>query len=57
MAGWPAKGGTWAISRRFTHRSVIALLIGRWRKRNDAANGCSGKMLHDGPQKYFTIHC
>src|SRR5277367_4397122 len=30
MAGWPAKGGTWAISRRFTHRSVIAHFIGRW---------------------------
>jgi hypothetical protein len=31
MTGWPAKGGTWAISRRFIHRSVIAPLIGRWR--------------------------
>jgi hypothetical protein len=31
MAGWPAKGRTWAISRRFTHRSVIAHFIGRWR--------------------------
>jgi hypothetical protein len=26
MAGWPAKGGTLAISRRSTHRSVIALI-------------------------------
>jgi hypothetical protein len=26
-------------------------------QRNDAANGCSGKILHDTPQKYFTIHC
>jgi hypothetical protein len=31
MAGWPAKGGTWAISRRFAHRLVIAHFIGRWR--------------------------
>jgi hypothetical protein len=31
MSGWPAKGGTWAISRRSTHRSVIAPRIGRWR--------------------------
>jgi hypothetical protein len=30
MAGWPAKGGTWAISRRSSHRSVIAHFIGRW---------------------------
>jgi hypothetical protein len=30
MSGWPAKGGTWAISRRSTHRSVIARVIGRW---------------------------
>jgi hypothetical protein len=26
-------------------------------KRNAAANGCSGKVLHDALQKYFTIHC
>jgi hypothetical protein len=26
-------------------------------QRNDAANGCSGKILHDTPQKYFTIPC
>jgi hypothetical protein len=31
MAGWPAKGRTWAISRRSTHCSVIAHFIGRWR--------------------------
>jgi hypothetical protein len=31
MAGWPVKGGTWAISRRFAHRLVIARFIGRWR--------------------------
>jgi hypothetical protein len=30
MAGWPAKGGTWAISRRSSHCSVIAPFIGRW---------------------------
>jgi len=32
MAGWPAKGGTWAISRRSAHRLVIAHFIGRWRQ-------------------------
>src|SRR5579862_3529039 len=57
MAGWPAMGGTWAISRRSTHRSVIAHLIGRWRKRNDDATGCGGAMPQGGSQKYFTIHC
>jgi hypothetical protein len=31
MAGWPAKGGTWAISRRSAHRLVIAHFIRRWR--------------------------
>jgi hypothetical protein len=31
MAGWLAKGGTWAISRRSADRLVIAHFIGRWR--------------------------
>jgi len=26
-------------------------------QRSDAANGCNGKILHDAPQKYFTIPC
>jgi hypothetical protein len=45
MAGWPVKGGTWAISRRSTHRSVIADLIGRWRNRNPAAKVASAERL------------
>jgi hypothetical protein len=57
MAGWPVKGGTWAISRRSTHRSVIADLIGRWRNRNPAAKSCIGRTAHDVAQEYFTIHC
>src|ERR1700722_2237147 len=49
MAGWPAKGGTWAISRRSAHRSVIAPLIGRWQ------NAMSPPMV--AAAKCFTARC
>jgi hypothetical protein len=56
MAGWPAKGGTWAISRRSSHRSVIATY---WTLAdgNAAANGCIDRLLHGASQEYFTIRC
>jgi len=54
MAGWPAKGGTWAISRRSAHRLVIARVsdVGeaqcrrQWLQRQNASRRAA-KIFHN----------
>jgi len=55
MAGWPAKGGTWAISRRVLHRSVIVRIYLTLAKPQCCGQRLQRQMLRDASQEYFTI--